>query len=97
MSDNQRFTSVWDAIEDTPLKAARMRARSNLMGQLAEVIRQQGMSQSDAAKFFRVTQPRISDLVRGKINLFSLDTLVDMAETAGLQPIVNISMPRNSA
>ena len=43
------------------------------------------MSQSQAAKLFGVTQPRVSDLMRGKINLFGLDALVNMATAAGLQ------------
>ena len=42
------------------------------------------MSQSQAAKLFGVTQPRVSDLMRGKINLFGLDALVNMAAAAGL-------------
>lgn len=45
---------------------------------------------------FGVTQTRISDLVRGKINLFSLDTLVDMAATAGMSPTVKLSKPARS-
>ena len=94
MTDKKRFASVWDAIEDTPQEAASMRARSNLMMNLAEVIRQQGMTQADAAALFGVTQPRISDLMRGKINLFSLDTLIDMAATAGMGPMVKVSMPK---
>ena len=76
MTDKQRFSSVWDAIEDTPQGAASMRARSTLMMNLAEVIRKQGMTQAQAAALFGVTQPRISDLMRGKVNLFSLDTLI---------------------
>ena len=94
MTDKQRFSSVWDAIEDTPQNAASMRARSGLMMSLMEVIRQQGMTQSQAAVLFGVTQPRISDLMRGKVNLFSLDTLIDMAATAGMEPTVKVSMPR---
>ncbi len=94
MIDKQRFASVWDAIEDTPQEAASMRARSSLMMNLAEVIRQQGMTQAEAAALFGVTQPRISDLMRGKINLFSLDTLIDMAATAGMGPMVKVSMPK---
>ena len=86
MTDNQRFSSVWDAIEDTPQQAASMRVRSALMMSLTEVIRTSGMSQGDAAALFGVTQPRISDLMRGKINLFSLDTLADMAAAAGMSP-----------
>lgn len=94
MTDKQRFSSVWDAIEDTPQQAASMRARSELMMNLTEVIRERGMTQSDAAELFGVTQPRISDLMRGKINLFSLDTLIDMAATAGMSPTVKVSKPK---
>lgn len=94
MSTNQRFASVWDAIENTPQEAASMRARSELMMHLAETIRVQGMTQAQAAELFGVTQPRISDLVRGKINLFSLDTLIDMAATAGMAPMVKVSTPK---
>ncbi|UUZ68534.1 XRE family transcriptional regulator [Polaromonas sp. P2-4] len=96
MTDKQRFTSVWDAIEDTPQEAASMRARSALMMNLAEVIRQKGMTQAQAAALFGVTQPRISDLMRGKVNLFSLDTLIDMAATAGMGPMVKVSMPKTA-
>jgi len=94
MTDKQRFTTVWDAIADTPQEAASMRARSALMMSLAEVIREQGMTQAQAAELFGVTQPRISDLMRGKFNLFSLDTLIDMAATAGMAPTVKVSKPR---
>lgn len=94
MTDKQRFSSVWDAIEDTPQQAASMRARSELMMNLTEIIRERGMTQAAAAALFGVTQPRISDLMRGKINLFSLDTLIDMAATAGMSPMVKVSKPR---
>ena len=94
MTDKQRFSSVWDAIEDTPQQAASMRARSELMMNLTEVIREKGMTQGDAAALFGVTQPRVSDLMRGKINLFSLDTLIDMAATAGMSATVKVSKPK---
>jgi predicted XRE-type DNA-binding protein len=94
MTDKQRFSSVWDAIEDTPQQAASMRARSELMMNLTEVIRESGMTQGDAAALFGVTQPRVSDLMRGKFNLFSLDTLIDMAATAGMRPTVKVSKPK---
>jgi predicted XRE-type DNA-binding protein len=92
MTDTQRFTSVWDALENTPQEAASMKARSALMMALAEVIR--SMTQVEAAALFGVTQPRVSDLMRGKINLFSLDTLIDMAATAGMTPMVKVSKPK---
>lgn len=89
-----RFPSVWDAIEDTPQQAASLKARSSLMMALSEVIRERGLTQAEAALLFGVTQPRISDLVRGKLHLFSLDTLMDMAATAGMDPTVKLSKPK---
>jgi predicted XRE-type DNA-binding protein len=80
----QRFASVWDAIEDTSEAAENMKLRSVLMIALKEHIAHAGLSQSQAAKVFGVTQPRVSDLMRGKINLFGLDALVNMAAAAGL-------------
>ena len=81
---NERFASVWDAIEDTPAQAENMKLRSALMIALKEHIARAGLSRSQAPKRFGVAQPRVSDLVRGKIELFGLDTLVNMAATAGL-------------
>lgn len=80
----QRFTSVWAAIEDTPGVAENMKLRSQLMIALKNHLLSTEMSQADAAKLLGVTQPRMSDLMRGKINLFGLDTLVNMATAAGL-------------
>jgi len=81
---NQRFVSVWDAIEDTPQDAENMKLRSALMTALKSHLARTKMSQTQAAQLFGVTQPRISDLMRGKINLFGLDALVNMASAAGL-------------
>lgn len=86
----QKFSSVWDAIEDTPQQAASMKARSTLMIELQEYIKTSGMTQKQAADQFGVTQPRISDLVRGKIELFSLESLVDMATAAGMKVEVRL-------
>lgn len=87
----QQFESVWDAIEDTPQQAASLRAKATLMMELDRIIKKRGMTQAEAANLFGVTQPRISDLVRGKINLFSLDTLLDMATAAGLNPVIKLA------
>lgn len=80
----KRYASVWDAIEDTPAEAENLKIRSALMQQLAADITAAGMTQSAAADQFGVTQPRISDLMRGKVDLFSIDTLVNMLPVAGL-------------
>jgi predicted XRE-type DNA-binding protein len=81
----QTFDSVWDALEDTPEAAQNMTLRSDLMIALEEHIKRNKMSQARAAQLFGVTQPRVSDLVRGKIELFSLDSLINMAVAAGMK------------
>jgi predicted XRE-type DNA-binding protein len=88
---NERFESVWDAIEDTPAEAENMKLRSKLMIALKELIARDKLTQARAAKLFGVTQPRISDLMRGKIDLFSLDMLVNMLATAGMRVDVRIA------
>lgn len=80
----EQYSSVWDAIEDTPEEAESMKLRANLMRALTQRITKAHLSQSQAASLFGVTQPRISDLMRGKINLFGLDSLINMAAVAGL-------------
>ena len=91
----QRFASMWDAIADTPQEATSLRARSALMMGITEAVRTQGLTQAQAAELFGVTQPRISDLMRGKVNL-SLDALVDMASTAGMNPIIKVTVPKKA-
>ncbi len=83
--NEERHSSVWDALEDTPGAAENMKVRSALMHELVTYITNTGMTQSQAARQFGVTQPRISDLTRGKIDLFSIDTLVNMLTSAGLK------------
>lgn len=94
MSKEQRFASVWDAIEDTPQQAASMRARSELMMAMQGWVKASGKTQAEAARLFSITQPRMSDLMRGKISLFSLEALMDMATVAGLEPHVTIKKPK---
>lgn len=80
----KRFDSVWDAIESSPAEAENMKLRAKLMRAIIAHIKRERLSQAAAAKLMGVTQPRISDLVRGKIDLFSLDMLVNMLSSAGL-------------
>lgn len=81
---HESFASVWEAIEDTPEEAENMKLRSRLMMSLKAYLVRTGLTQAQAAKKFGVTQPRISDLMRGKVNRFGLDALVNMAVAAGL-------------
>lgn len=83
MSD--KFNSVWDAIEDTQHAAASMKIRSQLMIALQEYLKNSRMTQTQAAKLLGVTQPRVSDLMRGQIDLFSIESLVDMITNVGLE------------
>jgi len=88
---HERFASVWDAIEATPAEAENMKLRASLMLALQDRIKASAMTQTQAAQLFGVTQPRISDLVRGKIDLFGIDTLVAMLATAGLHVEMHIA------
>ncbi|MDB5986438.1 MAG: helix-turn-helix family protein [Nevskia sp.] len=81
----QRFSSVWDAIEDTPAEAQNMKLRSALMMEIKAHIEEAGLTQTEAAKLLGITQPRMSDLMRGKIDLFGIDMLVNLATAAGLR------------
>jgi len=82
---NERYTNVWDAIEGQQAEAENMKLRSELMIALKQRIAQLELSQAQAAKQLGVTQPRVSDLLRGKINLFGLGALVNMASAVGLR------------
>ena len=85
MMANEKFTSIWDALEDTPEAAENMKVRSSLMMALKAHIERAGWTQAQAAKQFHVTQPRISDLLRGKIAVFSVDSLINMTANAGMR------------
>ena len=90
MSD-QRFDNVFDALEDDPSVAENLKIRSALMIELKRFIDTEGLTQSEAAEVFGVTQPRVSDLSRGKIDRFSIDTLVKMLTNAGKRITFSVS------
>jgi len=80
----ETFDSVWDAIADTPAEAANLKLRSELMEQIGAIIEERGWTQRETAAHCGVTQPRMNDLLRGRISRFSLDALVNIAATLGL-------------
>lgn len=80
----ERFNSVWDALEDTPEQAENMKLRAVLLTALKDYLNKHQLTQTEAAKVLGVTQPRVSDLMRGRIHLFGLDSLVNMTVAAGL-------------
>lgn len=84
------YASVWDAIADPPEEAANLRLRSELMDKIVALIEANGWTQVDAANRCHVTQPRINDLLRGRISRFSLDALVNIASALGQQVHVEL-------
>jgi len=75
--------NVFADIGFPPAAAENLRVRASLMLHLRRVVRDRRMTQAKAAKLFGVTQPRVSDLMRGKIQLFSVDSLLAMLSRAG--------------
>ena len=88
--ERQVFTSVWEALEDTPAAAANMAMRADLLIALQRRIEAWNVTQSEAAQRLDVTQPRLNDLMRGRIGNFSLDALVNLARRAGLDVRLSI-------
>jgi predicted XRE-type DNA-binding protein len=86
----QEFANVWDAIADTPEEAANLSLRSELMDEIEAIIKQNEWTQKEAAKRCGVTQPRINDLLRGRISRFSIDALVNIAAALGRKVRVSL-------
>jgi len=102
MTDIDTFASVWDAVADTPaeaanlraraqFEAANLRARAQLMQKIGDILNENGWKQAEAARRCGVTQPRINDLLGGRVSRFSLDALVNIATALGREVHVEIS------
>jgi predicted XRE-type DNA-binding protein len=74
-------------------EAGHLKVRADLMIQLTRIIQTRGLTQARAARLFHVSQPRISDLVRGKIDRFSVDSLIEMLGHAGARVAIRV-LPR---
>jgi predicted XRE-type DNA-binding protein len=79
----EEFENVWDALAETPDEAANLTLRSDLMMKIETIVKKNGWTQAEAAKRCGVSQPRINDLLRGRISRFSLDALVNIAAALG--------------
>ncbi|MBU1397241.1 MAG: XRE family transcriptional regulator [Gammaproteobacteria bacterium] len=90
MSKSETYASVWDALADTPEQAANLRARAELMQKIAEIVQESGWTQAEAATRCGVTQPRMNDLLRGRVSRFSLDALVNIATAIGRRVHVDL-------
>jgi len=90
MMKAKTFANVWDALSDSPEEAATMKIRSDVMIAITDTIQGWDTTQARAASRLGVTQPRLNDLLQGRINKFSLDTLLTLAARAGLKVKINI-------
>jgi predicted XRE-type DNA-binding protein len=66
------------------VEAAHLQIRTDLMLQIERILRDEGLTQVKAAKVLGISQPRVSDLVRGRIESFSIDALVEMLARLGV-------------
>lgn len=90
--------NVFLSIGFEPGEATNLLIRSRLMMAVEDLIKTQGLKQTQAAELFGVTQPRISDLLRGKIDSFTIDSLVNMLGHAGMRVRVNVdTAPQETA
>ena len=80
----RRFVNVWDALEDRPADAVNMTMRSDLLIALRQRIAAWKVTQAEAARRLGITQPRLSDLLHGRITKFSLDALIKLADRADI-------------
>ena len=85
------YANVWDAISDTPEEAANMTMRSELMLAIREEVRSWKLTQAGAARKLGVTQPRLNDLLQGRISNFSIDALINLATAAGFKVELRIA------
>lgn len=89
--ERQSFSNVWDALENTPAEATNMSMRSALLIAIEQKVRNWNVTQKDAAARLGITQPRLNDLLRGRIANFSLDALVELAGRVGLSVRLDIA------
>ncbi len=87
--------NIFEAFGISPGSARNLQIRSTLMIELAEFIKRRGMTQMQAAHYFEVSQPYISDLLNGRIDRISIDKLVTMLDRAGQRVTVKVARSRN--
>jgi predicted XRE-type DNA-binding protein len=84
------YASVWEAIGDIPEETANLQVPAQMMHQIGELVKSKGWKQVEAAQHCGVTQPRLNDLLRGRISKFSLDALVNIATALGQRVKIEI-------
>lgn len=97
MAKHRRYHNAFEAVGFAHVEAEHLRIRADLMLEVERLIEARGLTQAEAAKLLHVTQPRISDLTRGKIERFSIDTLVEMLARAGVDVTVKVHRGKHAA
>ena len=85
------YQSVWDAIEDDPVQAANLKLRSQLMIEVSQYVKHSELTQAEAAKKLGTTQPRLNDVLKGRIEKCTVDRLVNMLTAVGCKVHLNVS------
>ena len=91
MAELTNFESVWDALEDDPIRRQNLKLRSELMVQINEKLRSMGITQTEASRMLCITQPRVCALIKGKIESFRLDSLIDIAHRLDLSVSIRLA------
>lgn len=90
----ESFRSVWEALEDDPVVARAVERRSNLLMLIQDRIEKGKWSQPEVAKMLGISQPRVSDLVRGRLSKFSLEMLLGFLERMGEEVRIEVGKPK---
>jgi predicted XRE-type DNA-binding protein len=90
MNETQTFNNVWDALEDDAAERESLKIKSRMMMEIGQHLKEHKLTQTQAAKMMHVTQPRISDLINGKIDKFTIDMLITMLARLGLHVEVTL-------
>lgn len=97
MAKGRRHHNAFEAVGFAHVEAEHLRIRADLLLEVERLIDARGLTQAGAANLFHVTQPRISDLTRGKIERFSIDTLVEMLARARVDVMVKVRRSKHAA
>lgn len=90
-TDNKRYQNVWDAIEADAVEAENLKLRSMLMMEIDRYVEESGLTQAEAAKQMKTTQPRLNDVLQGKIEKCTIDRLVNMLAAVGRHVSLRVS------
>ena len=89
--------NVFRDVGFSPKESAHLKLRADLLIDLQQALAKRGLTQASAAKILGVHPPRVSDLMRGRIELFNIETLIDMLARLGIGVKIVTARPRRRA